>query len=123
VNARDCHAHVSALHLAAYYGSVECVRVLLEAGANVRLVDKQGRSCLHWACRYVICRLLLAGDVSQQRSNGQLAVVQHLVENTRVLVNAMTKQRFTPLDYALQGHHQQIVEVCHIIDSFVVLIE
>ncbi len=33
---------LSALHFAAALGSVECVKVLVEAGADVNLQDKEG---------------------------------------------------------------------------------
>lgn len=44
---------VTPLHLAARYGHVEVASALLEAGANVRLLDKDGRSALDIAVRCV----------------------------------------------------------------------
>lgn len=42
----------TALHLACFWGHVECVKALLGAGAVVDLADIEGRTALHMACLY-----------------------------------------------------------------------
>jgi ankyrin repeat protein len=43
----------TALHLAALYNRVDCINILLEAGANPRATDnKDGQTVLHFAARY-----------------------------------------------------------------------
>lgn len=37
------------LHIAARYGSITHIQWLLEKGANVNVIDSEGRSALHWA--------------------------------------------------------------------------
>lgn len=39
----------TALQCAAYSGFLECVQILLEAGAEVNLQDDEGITALHWA--------------------------------------------------------------------------
>lgn len=42
----------TALHLASFWGHVDCVKALLSAGAATDLVDIEGRTALHMACLY-----------------------------------------------------------------------
>ena len=43
----------TALMLAAMHGRIECVRRLLDAGANILMFDSShGRTCLHYAAYY-----------------------------------------------------------------------
>ena len=52
------------LHIAAVVGSVECVKLLLNYGADINVVDEDNNTPLHWAC-----------------SSGMLDTVKHLVKN------------------------------------------
>ena len=49
VNARD-NREWTPLHWACFQGDADAVRVLIQAGANVRAVDSKGRTPLHLAC-------------------------------------------------------------------------
>jgi len=42
----------TALHLASFWGHVDCVKALLTAGAAADLMDIEGRTALHMACLY-----------------------------------------------------------------------
>jgi ankyrin repeat protein len=82
--------------IAAWYGHVEVVRVLLEGGADVLRGDTDNGTALHYAARegrLEVCRLLLDGGARVNTVgykkysalhwaawNGQLSVVQLLVE-------------------------------------------
>ena len=67
------------LHLAARYGHIEVISALLDNGANMRLLDKEGRSPLDVAVRYgrqaVVQELLRYGaDVLVRNSDGSTCV-------------------------------------------------
>lgn len=76
--------------------------VLLENGANVNMQDKEGHTALHWACR-----------------SGSLEAVKLLVARYNAKVNMMefTRQKYTPLDYALIGDHQDVALVCNLFEA------
>ncbi|GAX77715.1 hypothetical protein CEUSTIGMA_g5158.t1 [Chlamydomonas eustigma] len=76
----------SALHFAAALGNVDCVKILVEAGANVNLQDKEGYTPLHMAGGYMhtstMTALLEAGSDPEVKDNSGKDVVQ-LVDNLR----------------------------------------
>jgi ankyrin repeat protein len=57
------------LHYAAWFGTVETIRLLLEAGAEVMALDAYGETALHYAARFAsaenVTKLLLAGADAQ----------------------------------------------------------
>ena len=66
----------TALHLAADRGSVDCVTLLLEAGANVLAADTDGFTALHVAVianQVDVCRVLLqhGADPTQEDNDGE----------------------------------------------------
>ena len=84
----------TALHCAAYVGSVECCSILIDRGAPINSTDNEGISPLHWAC-----------------SGGHIMCVQYLM-GMGAYPNTMegTDHRFTPLDYAILGEHQDLAQ-------------
>lgn len=50
VNQLDPQSKLSPLHIACKNNIYECAKILLDYGANPRLVDDDGRTALHWAC-------------------------------------------------------------------------
>jgi hypothetical protein len=73
VNARDQRTKVgwTALHAMAVEGDVEGVRMLLESGADARIVDQQGMTALDWAWR-----------MNETGSSVELAEVVRVLEET-----------------------------------------
>lgn len=76
----------SALHFAAALGNVDCVKLLVEAAADVNLQDREGYSPLHMAAGYMhtsaMVALLEAGADPQLKDNNGRDAVQ-LVDNLR----------------------------------------
>ncbi|KAG2452266.1 hypothetical protein HYH02_003290 [Chlamydomonas schloesseri] len=76
----------SALHFAAALGSAECTKLLVEAGADLDLQDKEGYTPLHMAAGYMhtpsMAVLLEAGANPEIKDNTGRDVVS-LIENLR----------------------------------------
>ena len=69
----------TALMYAAYKGSLQCVKVLIEAGADVNVGDKKGQTALSYAAysgsHECVNNLLVAGaDVNKKNKNGCTAL-------------------------------------------------
>eukprot|EP00953_Heterococcus_sp_UTEX-ZZ885_P038110 19562-Heterococcus_DN1.PRE.4 len=71
----------TAIHCAASEGYVEVVRLLHESGAKINIIDKSGCSLLHLAARFP-------------------AVLQYVLQNSSINVNAVNEQRCTALTVA-----------------------
>ncbi|KAJ8353889.1 hypothetical protein SKAU_G00214560 [Synaphobranchus kaupii] len=82
------------LQCAAYGGYINCMAILMENQANPNFQDKEGRTALHWSC-----------------NNGYLDAVKLLLGYT-AFPNHMehSEERYTPLDYALLGEHQEVTQ-------------
>ncbi|EQC25412.1 hypothetical protein SDRG_16739 [Saprolegnia diclina VS20] len=68
------------LMMACTYGFADCMRLLVEHGANLHAVDKKGNTPLHYAC-----------------INGQFAIVAYLVQHTLASPFDANKSDATPL--------------------------
>ncbi|KAI6171416.1 Kallikrein-4 [Aphelenchoides bicaudatus] len=86
--------HVSALYLSASYGHTECVRTLLNNGADITHQTHQGYTALHIASKY-----------------GNYDVVKALIDKDPSLVNATDKDHWLPLHFAARNGHCDIVKL------------
>jgi ankyrin repeat protein len=114
------------LLLATRYGRIECVNVLLAAGANVSCTDVAGRTPLHlasWFGHVEIASALLAAGAAPDAQDGQLrtplhcccwfglaGVVVPLLEKHAPL-NATDKAQDTPLHLACKHKRVDIVKM------------
>ncbi|XP_028835456.1 inversin-like isoform X2 [Denticeps clupeoides] len=82
------------LQCAAYAGYINCMALLLQHDSDPNIQDKEGRTALHWSC-----------------NNGYLDAVKLLLDGG-TFPNHMesTEERYTPLDYALLGEHQEVTQ-------------
>ncbi|XP_066501182.1 inversin isoform X2 [Hoplias malabaricus] len=82
------------LQCAAYAGYINCMALLIQHHADPNIQDKEGRTALHWSC-----------------NNGYLDAVKLLL-GCGTFPNHMehTEERYTPLDYALLGEHQEVTQ-------------
>ncbi|XP_066546985.1 inversin isoform X2 [Amia ocellicauda] len=82
------------LQCAAYGGYISCMAVLMENSADPNIQDREGRTALHWSC-----------------NNGYLDAVKLLLGYS-AFPNHMehSEERYTPLDYALLGEHQEVTQ-------------
>ncbi|CEJ93677.1 hypothetical protein VHEMI09251 [[Torrubiella] hemipterigena] len=85
---------VTGIHLAAYFGLQESVRILLQDWQNIDVRDDWGRTSLLYAAR-----------------NGYEATVQLLLATEKVDVNAKDKWGRTPLSYTAENGHESIVKL------------
>ncbi|KAM8934260.1 inversin [Pelodytes ibericus] len=92
-NAQDYEGRTP-LQSAAYGGYIGCMEVLIENRADPNIQDKNGRTALHWSC-----------------NNGYLDAVKLLLKYN-AFPNQMEniEERYTPLDYALLGGHQEVIQ-------------
>lgn len=88
------HAGRTPLQCAAYAGYINCMALLIQHDADPNIQDKEGRTALHWSC-----------------NNGYLDAVKLLL-GCGTFPNHMehTEERYTPLDYALLGEHQELTQ-------------
>jgi len=117
---------VAALFRACYVGSLDIVKVLVDAGADVNHKDNIGFTCFYAAVQEKhkpIIEYLLSKGVRVNETNGQnndtplhkacvsgsLEVVKILV-NAGADINAVNKQGKSSLDFAVENNHQSIVD-------------
>ena len=92
INARNNFDGSTAIHMAARNGHVEFCQFLIANGSDVSRYDKLGRTAL-----------------MESAEIGAIDIVKLLVE-TEEDVNVEDRERFTPLSYALDGVHVDVVE-------------
>lgn len=125
INAIYPDTNMSALMHAVSVGNIDAINVLLEAGADVDLKNKKGRSAIFFAIRKsnltAIYKLYLAGANVNIRDNenatplcyaadyGQTACVLLLIE-LAADVNAGDKSGVTPLMMSLTHGHRDIAD-------------
>ena len=84
----------SPLHLASLLGALTTVKMLVEAGADVRATDAERRTCLIHAAYF-----------------GHTDAVRYLVSLPEVDLNHQDTKNYTPLHYAVQEKHADVVQV------------
>jgi len=92
VNIQDSPLGNSALHYSSQSGHIDCIKVLLKAGANVNLQNKTGETPLHKASW-----------------RGNLEAIQLLVEHG-ANVTIRNKQGQTPKDVAKNGQTVELLK-------------
>ena len=111
----------TALHIATRCQYVECVALLIEAGANVNACDKDGNTPLHFACSTnpQICKLLLnCRDIKPNLANdkslrplhvaiekGADRCIDVLMQHKEINPNGEDDAQRTPLYYAFHSSH------------------
>ncbi|QQR48866.1 ankyrin repeat domain-containing protein [bacterium] len=124
VDDRDADGNTP-LRLAAQHGKKECVKKLLELGANADEADKWGNTILHWAVinnhSDIVTTLLAIGvDVNvadnsgwtplhMAARNGYNDIITILVEGGADVNAADKVHGSTPLDFAGFGRHYESV--------------
>uniref|UniRef100_A0A7S0GNU7 Uncharacterized protein n=1 Tax=Amorphochlora amoebiformis TaxID=1561963 RepID=A0A7S0GNU7_9EUKA len=82
------------LLLACYEGKLAMVEYLVEVKANVKAVDRDGDSCLHYAVQ-----------------GGNIATVKYLVRKRGILLDAVNRIGRTPLYYACRKGNVEITRL------------
>eukprot|EP00919_Chromeraceae_sp_WS-2016_P057608 GHVR01136572.1.p1 GENE.GHVR01136572.1~~GHVR01136572.1.p1 ORF type:complete len:140 (-),score=16.10 GHVR01136572.1:176-595(-) len=84
---------MTARSLMCYPGNNDCMKLLIEKGADVNEIDTYGRTALFWACEH-----------------GELDLVKLLIENGAD-INHKDKKRETPLMVAADSRHPDVLRV------------
>ena len=92
VNIKRGAKRVTALHVAAARGRMECAKVLIQAGAQINLTDRSGRTALHIAAK-----------------KGDLCMVKILVAHSADMSLA-TKERMKPWMLAASAGHSVVAK-------------
>ncbi|MES2661888.1 MAG: ankyrin repeat domain-containing protein [Pseudomonadota bacterium] len=88
---------ITALHLAAFLGKDDCIKVLLELGADLNLHDKDDSTALFFAV-----------------NSGSLKIVKFLIENGGTnLITKIEKHDQTLLQTAVIQGHENIIKYLH----------
>ena len=115
----------SPLLLAARYGRLPCVAVLVESGIDINAVDQAGRTALHlaaWFGHNEIVKLLISKGADVERLDnldrsalhiaswfGNLSSVEALLEKSKSQINLQDKSGNTALHLACQNNHKDVV--------------
>lgn len=90
----DDESH-TALHFASGYGELECMKILLDAGANVDITDESGNTALHYAAGYgqvEAVKLLLEKGIDKEAKNDEEKTALDVAElNEEASVIALLK--------------------------------
>ena len=112
--------------MAARRGNILLVKMLLEAGANVAAVDKEGYTALHISANEgyftIVLGLISAGGQPDQKnvlnghtplilasSRGHLAVVEALMAAGSVDINSTSSEGHAPLHWAARNGHASVM--------------
>ncbi|KAL2268273.1 hypothetical protein VTJ83DRAFT_3119 [Remersonia thermophila] len=129
LDTQDTKKGMAALHRAAMFGRTECVKLLVEAGADVTLRDKEGYTALQLACERwgvetrnpayeEILELLISKNpadaaadadlVAMCAANGSVTLLQQL-HALNAPLNRPDKYGWTPLNLAKRFGHDEAV--------------
>jgi ankyrin repeat protein len=125
VNKSNQSTGLAALHWASRTGSVDMVRALLAADANVRATDRRGFTALHFAayegktkCLRALIECGVDVDIDARQDDGDTPLHFAALRGTRRCALALLKagatadarNRYakTPLDYAVRTHNNEL---------------
>ena len=119
----------TALHMAADFGHVECVALLLEAGADKDAADENGQTALHaaaWNGHSEVVKLLLEAGADKDLADFYWRTALHLAaahghsEVVKLLLDAGADKDATDfggntaLDWATKNHHLEVVRLLEV---------
>eukprot|EP00397_Hematodinium_sp_SG-2012_P018051 GEMP01018476.1.p1 GENE.GEMP01018476.1~~GEMP01018476.1.p1 ORF type:complete len:443 (+),score=117.59 GEMP01018476.1:167-1495(+) len=129
----------SALHVAAEYGSMKALAVLLEAKdatghirVNINMMDNKGETALHWAVEsdQATATLYLGhmkADLNKRNHNGETPLFKACYQGSdkcvgcmlelKAQLNVATKNKLTPLHISAQQGHVSMVETLLLADA------
>ncbi|XP_045215823.2 putative ankyrin repeat protein RF_0381 [Mercenaria mercenaria] len=90
-------SHYAALHLASLHSTCEALRLLLEHGANINILDEQQRTPLHFAvvaCRISVIKFLIlkGANIDVQSSSGRTPLLESVINGSysiaRIFIDA-----------------------------------
>jgi ankyrin repeat protein len=129
LNTQDTKKGMSALHRAAMFGRTECVKLLVDAGADATLTDNEGRTALQLAYEYwsieaknsayeEILEVLISKNPTAATADADLLAVCAANGNIKLLqqlhqlnapLNRPDKYGWTPLSLAKHFGHDETV--------------
>lgn len=111
----------SVLHQAVYWSNIECVRLLLEAGANIHAKNVDGCAPLHLTSSIEMAELLLRnGAEIDVRNNAGESTLKRYIDNTMFVefliakgadVNIVNNRLWTPLNCASYCGYEQVIKL------------
>ena len=126
VKAKYGEHSLTCLHVAAMHGHLDICRLLLDKGAQLEEVNKDGMTALHFAASQgsleMVCLLCDRGADVESRSNwrssrplhlaaytGKMNVVKELIEEKNAVINARDDREMTALGFARLKHHDNVI--------------
>ena len=120
VNAKDKYGR-AALHLAAFWGFADIVKLLLDKGAEVNATDNTGRTALHWAAFWgfadIVEALVIAGaNLNAKDFAGRTALQLAAFDGSADIVQALViagadltdNDGLTALDFVFPRNYSNI---------------
>ncbi|XP_065919951.1 ankyrin-3-like isoform X2 [Dysidea avara] len=103
---------LNALHIAARCNKVSAMEMLLSAGGDVELLDRSNNNVLSWTTSYEIrCMILHSTLLCCAAYEGDISMVEQLLQTTRACPNALGLKHKNALHHASFAGHEAIVSL------------